>query len=123
MISRSAWVGVCPECGSGVYSFRDYFQCSRRPERKCHFFIRRNRLAVFGKESISDLEMTTLLKEQAIPLKNLRRKNGERFSCGGILIYDEDWGWTVGFTKRALTSSPNLPDRKRKIIPPREEGS
>ncbi len=116
MISRSAWVGLCPECGCGVYSFRDYFQCSRRIDRKCHFFIRRNRLTVFGKESITDPEMAVLLKEQAIPLKNLQRKNGERFSCGGILIYDEDWGWSIGFTRWVPASPPNLPKRVKRLV-------
>lgn len=115
MISRSAWVGLCPECGSGVYSYRDYFQCTRRANRKCDFFIRRSRLAVFGKESITDPEMAMLLKEQVIPLKNLRKKNGERFSCGGVLTYDEDWGWTIGFTRQIPTSSPNMPPRVRRI--------
>lgn len=116
MLCKSAWVGLCPECGSNVYSFRDYFQCTRRAEQKCDFFIRRTRLAALGKKSISDPEMTLLLKNQVISLKDLQKRNGERFSCGGILIYDEDWGWTIGFTKRIPASSPNLPDRKRKII-------
>lgn len=115
--SATVAVGTCPICSAEVDAIGNLFRCKRYISEECDFFLRRTCLASLGKSSISNEEMAVLLKGNVINLDDLLRKDGERFSCGGILDYNDRTGWWgICFVRRrAKRSSPGLPDRRRKV--------
>lgn len=83
-------------------------------------------MAALEGKTITDAEMMVLLTDRkVINLDNLLRKDGERFSCGGMLEYNRMANrWGIRFVpRRVKRSSPNLPDRSRRRTVPRKEES
>lgn len=102
------------------------FRCQNHQLEQCNFILRKNCLATLEKKTISDAEMKVLLIDRrVINLDNLLRKDGERFNCGGVLDYDHRAErWRIRFvTYRVKQSSPNLPDRSRRVIVPQNKES
>lgn len=119
-------IGCCPACGAEVLSGISSFRCRNYDIKKCNFILWKNCLAALEKKTISDAEMMVLLIDRrVINLDNLLRKDGERFSCGGMLENNRRVGrWGIRFVpRRVKQSSPNLPDRSRRLTVPRNEES
>lgn len=121
---NSIVIGSCPACGAEVLSGNSSFRCRNYDVEECNFILWKNCLAALEKKTISDAEMMVLLIDRrVINLDNLLRKDGERFSCGGMLEYNRRADrWGIRFVQRRVKqSSPNLPDRSRRLTVPRNE--
>lgn len=119
-------LGCCPACGRSVVAGDEYYYCignlevrDSRGTKVCRFRLAKNRLQGLGKDLITTSEMKVLLDDESITLKNLRKKNGETFSCEGILEYDDQYGWGIGFIRYKLRFSQKdeLAPQPRRLIP------
>ncbi len=106
-------LGWCPACGRKVVAGAKDYYCigtlevrDNRGTKVCSFRLAKNRLRGLGKDLISASEMKSLLDEESITLKNLRKKNGETFNCEGILEYNDQYGWGIGFIRYKIRFSP-----------------
>ena len=80
---------VCPLCGAGVIKYKNLYKCERNvwpiePDA-CKFVLFEDELKNFGKESLTEEEVSVLLSGGRIALPNLVSKKGKSFSCLGEL--------------------------------------
>lgn len=103
-------IGPCPVCERDVINRAKSYSCEAYPD--CSFVLWKNRLERFGKAEITRDEMYRLLRDQSIPLENLRGKNNSTFSVKGYLDHSEEYGWGISFREVDRASLP-----KKKLTP------
>jgi hypothetical protein len=109
-------VGPCPLCGREVIMTGSDYACAGTfTERRsngvllfdCEFSVYRYAMESMGKPDISPEEMRDLLGGGTIYLHRLRRKDGRRFSCYGVLGF-KDNPWGVRFTSSIMALGPTF---------------
>lgn len=105
----------CPNCGGKVIVGAKNYYCEYfRPTGDvddCNFIVWKNDLDKFGKPSLSENEIISLLNGEPIPLVLKSPKSGKQFQCDGELTEmdcnDGKKRWKVRFV---------FPDRPLQIL-------
>lgn len=86
---------VCPLCGAAVTKYRNLYKCERNvwpvePD-SCKFVLFEDTLKHFGKESLTEEDVSVLLSGGRVALSGLVPKKGKSFSCLGELEHGEKY--------------------------------
>jgi DNA topoisomerase-1 len=102
-------VKSCPYCKKGdISEHDDYFKCDNNA---CNFIVTKKR--IFGyferfKVEVEEYELVDIVKDLTLKkgyaAKDLVKKDGGKFSTNLVFEHSNEYGWSIGFRKRASTS-------------------